>query len=182
MSTLRLIEGRAQAPQPRPISAFDVPVDSTPGDEEALDAYSRAVSSVAERLSPSVASLRVQRRTRRGRVQAGAGSGVALTHDGYLLTSAHVVGSSDGGNARFTDGRELAFTVAGTDPLSDLAVIRAEGDELNPGGPRRRRAPPGRPARGRDRQPARVRGLGDRRGRLGARPGAARAPPAAAYA
>jgi len=132
MSTLRLIEGRAQAPQPRPISAFDVPVDSTPGDEEALDAYSRAVSSVAERLSPSVASLRVQKRTRRGRVQAGAGSGVALTHDGYLLTSAHVVGSSDGGNARFTDGRELAFTVAGTDPLSDLAVIRAEGDELNP--------------------------------------------------
>jgi len=75
MSTLRLIEGRAQAPQPRPISAFDVPVDSTPGDEEALDAYSRAVSSVAERLSPSVASLRVQKRTRRGRVQAGAGSG-----------------------------------------------------------------------------------------------------------
>jgi S1-C subfamily serine protease len=132
MSTLRLIEGRAQASQPRPISAFDVPVDSAPGDEEALDAYSRAVSSVAERLSPSVASLRVQRRTRRGRVQAGAGSGVALTHDGYLLTSAHVVGSNEGGSARFTDGRELAFTVAGTDPLSDLAVIRTEVGDLTP--------------------------------------------------
>ena len=94
---------------------------------EALDAYSRAVSSVAERLAPSVASLRVQRRTRRGRVQAGAGSGVVLTHDGFILTSAHVVAGSDGGSARFTDGRELRFQVAGSDPLSDLAVVRADG-------------------------------------------------------
>jgi S1-C subfamily serine protease len=132
MQSLRLIEGKAQAPKPRPISAFDVPVDAPPSDEEALDAYSRAVSSVAERLSPSVASLRVQRRTRRGRVQAGAGSAVALTHDGYLLTSAHVVGTSDGGTARFTDGRELRFTVAGSDPLSDLAVVRTENGDLEP--------------------------------------------------
>jgi S1-C subfamily serine protease len=65
-------------------------------------------------------------------VQAGAGSGVVLTHDGFLLTSAHVVGSSDGGSARFTDGRELRFTVVGRDPLSDLAVIRTEGGELVP--------------------------------------------------
>jgi S1-C subfamily serine protease len=114
------------------VSAFDVPIESAVSDEEALDAYSRAVAGVAERLAPSVASLRVQRRTRRGRVQAGAGSGVVLTHDGFLLTSAHVVGSSAGGSARFTDGRELRFTVAGTDPLSDLAVIRAEGDALIP--------------------------------------------------
>jgi S1-C subfamily serine protease len=132
MQSLRLIEGKAQAPKPRPVSAFDVPVDGPPSDDEALDAYSRAVSSVAERLSPAVASLRVQRRTRRGRVQAGAGSAVALTHDGYLLTSAHVVGSSDGGTARFTDGRELRFSVAGTDPLSDLAVVRTEDGDLEP--------------------------------------------------
>ncbi len=114
------------------MSAFDVPIDSEVSDEEALDAYSRAVAGVAERLAPSVASLRVQRRTRRGRVQAGAGSGVVLTHDGFLLTSAHVVGSSEGGSARFTDGREMRFTVAGTDPLSDLAVVRADGDALSP--------------------------------------------------
>src|SRR3954469_10230771 len=87
-------------------------VQSTPfepalPDAEALDAYSRAVSGVAERLAPSVASLRVTRRTRRGRVQAGAGSGDVITHDGFLLTSAHVVAGSDGGTARFTDGREL---------------------------------------------------------------------------
>jgi S1-C subfamily serine protease len=101
------------------------------GDAEALDAYSRAVSSVAERLSPSVASLRVQRQTRRGRVQAGSGSGVVLTPDGFILTSAHVVaGRGASGFARFTDGRELRFTVAGSDPLSDLAVVRADEGEL----------------------------------------------------
>ena len=58
---------------------------------EALDAYSRTVAGVAERLAPSVANLRVTRVTRRGRMPAGAGSGVVLTPDGYLLTSAHVL-------------------------------------------------------------------------------------------
>ncbi|HEY6399282.1 MAG TPA: hypothetical protein VIX82_17700, partial [Solirubrobacteraceae bacterium] len=61
---------------------------------EALDAYSRVVTAVAERLSPSVANLRVMRRTRAGRVPAGQGSAVALTPDGFLLTSAHVVSGS----------------------------------------------------------------------------------------
>ena len=127
------MEGKAPASDPGPSSAFDVPVEPRPPtEEEALDAYSRAVSGVAERLAPSVASLRVTRRTRRGRVQAGAGSGVVLTHDGFLLTSAHVVGGSDGGSARFTDGRELRFAIAGSDPLSDLAVIRIEDGELHP--------------------------------------------------
>jgi serine protease Do len=131
MPRLRLIEGSAASSEPAP-SAFDVPIESGVADDEALDAYSRAVSSVAELLSPSVASLRVQRRPRRGRVQAGAGSGVVLTHDGFILTSAHVVAGSDGGSARFTDGRDLRFTVAGSDPLSDLAVVRADGDGLTP--------------------------------------------------
>ncbi len=135
MALLRLIEGKAPDPEPAVSSAFDVPVDpggGAPSDEEALDAYSRAVSGVAERLSASVASLRVQRRTRRGRVLAGAGSGVVLTHDGFILTSAHVVDGNDGGTARFTDGRELRFEVAGLDPLSDLAVVRADGADLVP--------------------------------------------------
>ena len=55
-----------------------------------------------------------------------------ITHDGFLLTSAHVVAGSDGGSARFTDGRELRFAIAGSDPLSDLAVIRIEDGELHP--------------------------------------------------
>jgi S1-C subfamily serine protease len=133
MARLRLIEGTGPGPE---TSAFDVPIDDSiaaaPSDAEALDAYSRAVSGVAQLLAPSVASLRVQRQTRRGRVQAGAGSGVVLTHDGFILTSAHVVSGCDGGSARFTDGRELRFAVAGSDPLSDLAVVRADGADLAP--------------------------------------------------
>ncbi|HZA59476.1 MAG TPA: trypsin-like peptidase domain-containing protein [Solirubrobacterales bacterium] len=99
-------------------------------DADAFDAYSRAVSGVAERLGPSVAHLAVARRTRRGR-REGAGSAVAITADGYLLTSAHVVaGGEDGVRATFSDGRELAAHVMGADALSDLAVVRAEAGDL----------------------------------------------------
>jgi S1-C subfamily serine protease len=99
----------------------------------ALDAYSRTVSGVAERLAPSVVSLRITRATRRGRFPAGAGSGVVLTHDGFILTSAHVVASSGaGGRASFTDGRELGFRVIGRDRLSDLAIVRTEDGDLQP--------------------------------------------------
>jgi S1-C subfamily serine protease len=99
----------------------------------AMDAYSNAVVGVAERLAPAVASLRIQRKTRRGRMPAGAGSGVVLTHDGFILTSAHVVAGSDGGGrAAFTDGRELRFSVTGHDSLSDLAIVRAEDGDLTP--------------------------------------------------
>jgi serine protease Do len=102
-------------------------------DEEALDAYSRAVISVAERLAPSVANLRISRRVRGGRVVSGGGSGVVVTPDGFMLTSAHVVASSDGrSRASFVDGRELDVEVVGTDPLSDLAVLRADNDDFVP--------------------------------------------------
>src|SRR2546421_2921632 len=98
---------------------------------EALDAYSRVVVSVAERVSPSVANLRVMRRGRTGQVPAGAGSAVALTPDGFLLTSAHVVsGPGRAGRAAFVDGRELKFDVVGIDRLSDLAVLPADGSDL----------------------------------------------------
>ena len=99
----------------------------------ALDAYSRVVVGVAERLAPSVANLRVMRRSRGGQVPAGAGSAVALTPDGFLLTSAHVVsGPGRTGRAAFVDGRELSFSVVGIDRLSDLAVLRVDGDQLVP--------------------------------------------------
>jgi S1-C subfamily serine protease len=90
---------------------------------EALDAYSRVVSSVAERLIPSVASLRVSRSM--GRWSAsGAGSAVAFAPDGFLVTSAHVVAGADRGQAAFVDGSEQEFRVVGRDPLSDLGVVR----------------------------------------------------------
>jgi S1-C subfamily serine protease len=100
---------------------------------EAMDAYSQAVVGVAERVAPAVASLRVQQRTWGGRMPAGAGSGVVLTHDGFILTSAHVVSGPHGsGRAAFTDGREQRFTVAGRDPLSDLAIVRTDDGDLTP--------------------------------------------------
>jgi serine protease Do len=100
-------------------------------EDEALDAYSRAVISVAELLSPSVANLRVSRRVRGGRMLDGGGSSVVITPDGFMLTSAHVVARTEGrGRASFVDGRELDFEVVGADPLSDLAVLRADGPDL----------------------------------------------------
>ncbi len=102
-------------------------------EEEALDAYSLAVTTVAERLSPSVANLRVSRRVRGGRILDGGGSGVVITPDGFTLTSAHVVARTEGkGRASFVDGRELEFEVVGSDPLSDLAVLRVDGRDLVP--------------------------------------------------
>jgi serine protease Do len=111
------------------------PLGETPEPEEleALDAYSRTVAGVAERLAPSVANLRITRMTRRGRVPAGAGSGVVLTPDGFLLTSAHVVaGRGRQGRAAFVDGREFEFSIEGSDPFSDLAVVRTEARDLQP--------------------------------------------------
>jgi S1-C subfamily serine protease len=85
---------------------------------------------VAKRLIPSVASLRVMGRVPGGRRPQGSGSGVVITPDGYLLTSAHVVERSSEGVATFGDGREFDFSVVGTDRLSDLAVIRVSGGDL----------------------------------------------------
>jgi serine protease Do len=106
-------------------STFDAP-----DDDEALDAYSRSVIAVAERLTPSVANLRVSRRVQGGRRLAGGGSAVVITPDGFMLTSAHVIERTDGGRASFVDGRELDFEVVGSDPLSDLALLRASARDL----------------------------------------------------
>ncbi len=110
-------------------------VPSTPAerlpDADAFDAYSRTVSGVAERLTPSVAHLAVMRRTRRGRAE-GAGSSVAISSDGYMLTSAHVIAGGHRTSASFSDGREVPAEVIGADPLSDLAVVRAEARDLHP--------------------------------------------------
>jgi len=115
-----------------PLGAGGAP-DALPAEDEALDAYSRVVVSVAERLTPSVGSLRVARRGRGGRVASAGGSGVVITRDGFMLTSAHVVaGARRSGRASFADGRDLEFSVVGSDPLSDLALLRLAADGLVP--------------------------------------------------
>ncbi|HZT91465.1 MAG TPA: trypsin-like peptidase domain-containing protein [Gaiellaceae bacterium] len=95
-------------------------------EEEPLDAYSRAVVDIAERLSPSVAAVEVLRGPR----LRGSGSAVAISRDGFLLTSAHVVAGGDRVRATFTDGRVLGAEIRGRDPLSDLAVLRSHDGEL----------------------------------------------------
>jgi S1-C subfamily serine protease len=105
------------------------PVDGV-DDAEALDAYSVAVSAVAEKLIPAVASLRVESKGGRGQQRQGSGSAVVLSPDGYMLTSAHVVDGVTGGRAVFADGREAPITVVGADRLSDLAVVRAAATDL----------------------------------------------------
>src|SRR5687768_16472784 len=112
----------------RPAADAGAPPDGHP-----LDAYSRVVTEVAARLAPSVASLRVARRVRGGRVLDGGGSAVVVTPDGLMLSSAHVVARTGGsGRASFPDGRECEFEVVGSDPLSDLAVLRACASDLAP--------------------------------------------------
>jgi S1-C subfamily serine protease len=101
-----------------------------PSELEALDAYSQTVSGVAERLLPSVANLRVGRAE--GRRPEGAGAAVALTSDGLLVTSAHVVERATRGVAAFADGTQYDIDVVGQDPLSDLALVRARQGRLTP--------------------------------------------------
>jgi S1-C subfamily serine protease len=102
-------------------------------EREALDAYSSIVTDVAEHLLPSVASLSVIRGGDGRRALAASGSAVVLSPDGFLLTSAHVVAGARAGRATFSDGREAEYEVRGSDPLSDLAVVRvATSTDLHP--------------------------------------------------
>ena len=123
-STLHFLAGAEGAPGRSPS-------EERPSDDEALDAYSRVVTAVARDLAPSVANLRVTRRVR-GRTAMGGGSAVVITPDGFLVTSAHVVEGSRNGSASFVDGREMRFAVVGADPLSDIAVLRADAEDLAP--------------------------------------------------
>jgi len=100
-------------------------------DRELLDSYSRAVVSVVERVGPAVVSITAGTRRPGGAPGVvGAGSGVIFTPDGYVLTNSHVVHEATGLALTLTDGSTLGATVVGSDPATDLAVIRAEASGL----------------------------------------------------
>ena len=94
-------------------------------EDDALDAYSRVVVTVAEQLRPAVVNLRVGQ----GR-QGGSGSGVLFTPDGFLLTNAHVVQRFPNARIRLNDGQEIEGRVVGSDPWTDLAIVQAQGNKL----------------------------------------------------
>jgi len=127
MSAIRFVDALLADPSP---DEWAHP--GTDADREALDAYSAVVTSVAERVIASVASLRVTRRVPGGYQAQGSGSAVVVTPDGFLITSAHVVEGASRGRASLADGRGLRFEVVGRDALSDLAVIRASEADLEP--------------------------------------------------
>ena len=104
-------------------------------DGELLDAYSRAVVAVAERVGPAVVGIAAgSKRPGRSAGAIGAGSGVIFTPDGYIVTNSHVVNAATDLDVTLTDGSTLGATLAGSDPATDLAVIRADGSGFRPRG------------------------------------------------
>jgi S1-C subfamily serine protease len=101
---------------------------SRPGsDLELLDAYSRAIVGVAEKVNPTVVNVEVLRIGEGRRRASGHGSGFVFSPDGFLLTNSHVVHGADLVEVSFPDGRQFPGELVGDDPESDLAVLRIGG-------------------------------------------------------
>ncbi len=112
-------------------SKKNTPSISSVSEVELLDAYSRAVITVVDTVGPAVVSISVGKRpTQAIGEQMGAGSGVTITPDGYILTNQHVVHRARRLEVLFTDGNRANATLVGEDAATDLAVIRAHNSGL----------------------------------------------------
>jgi S1-C subfamily serine protease len=88
-----------------------------------LQSFSNAVTELAEDVSSSVASVNAGRR---------GGTGIVWSSDGLIVTASHVLGHSTSPTVTLGDGRELAAKVLGTDPYTDVALLKVEASGLNP--------------------------------------------------
>jgi S1-C subfamily serine protease len=91
-------------------------------DDQALDAYSEVVSDVVDRVGPSVVRVDIKR----SGANAGSGSGVIVSPDGFVLTNSHVVQGAKGAEVLTLEGRQLHARVLGDDPDCDLALLRID--------------------------------------------------------
>jgi S1-C subfamily serine protease len=96
------------------------------GDGALLDSYSRAVSSAIDRAREAVVHIEA-----RAEPQGGSGSGFFISPDGYLLTNSHVVHGARSLSVALADGRRLSADLIGDDPHTDLAVLRAQANDIS---------------------------------------------------
>lgn len=102
-----------------------------PDDIELLDAYSKAVISAVEKVSPSVVHIEVTQKSKSKEILGGSGSGFIFAQDGLIFTNSHVVHNADSIRAALPDGRNFTADLIGDDPDTDIAIIRIDGNELN---------------------------------------------------
>ena len=101
------------------------------GDEELLDAYSRAVTNVVERVGPAVAAIRIVKGNAGDELKSeGAGSGIIIAPDGFILTNHHVIENTSDVEVLLVDGRSFKAQITGIDPPTDIAVVRVSANDL----------------------------------------------------